>query len=667
MKHRLTAFLLIVFVAGGALLARALYFQVFKDERVARLAQNQFQSRLLIRPRRGVIQDRNGEALAVNVEAKSLAANPLKIKNKKRIAKLLEQKIHAPAGKIFDKLNDKKGFVWVKRHLSEAESEQISRLQMVDPTGELAQAFWLVRESKRVYPQGRLAGNLLGSVNLDSEGIEGVEYWQNQKLSGKITSYNAIKDALGRPTFMDANAARQVQDGEEVKLSIDGSLQYAVESELKSAVEKTGSQSGMVVVMNAVTGEILSIALEPAFDPNDRTTAASARRLRPFTDGYEPGSTLKAVVLASALSNGMTLKDTLYGEKGSFTVQGRTISEAEAHEKFEWIDLKRMMQVSSNVGAAKLAMKLGPDKMLSTFKLLGIGARTEVGFPGEIAGRIPQRKAWTPLATANIGFGQGVLVTPMQMLKAYAAFLNGVWLVQPTLLKSQFVNPPRRVLSEAVANDVLESLLSVTQPEGTGTKAVLEGYRVAGKTGTAQVVDSETRRYSRKRFIGTFIGFAVDVEPKIAILTYLDGAKGVYYASETAAPLFKEILRVVVNRYGVPSNPQLLAQKVDSPPKILSDKIVQTLAMVKQQTQQEEKVQAKLIEAPEKTLMGRSIWTVPDLKGLSSREVIRIVQSHALKLEIQGEGFVLSQFPEAGQQVADGGTIKIHLNYADTP
>lgn len=226
----------------------------------------------------------------------------------------------------------------------------------------------------------------------------------------------------------------------------------------------------------------------------------------------------------------MKLTDQVWGNHGSFVVQGKKISEAEAHEKFEWITLKKMIQVSSNVGSAKLALKIGADTYSRTLEQMGFGTRTGIGFPGEISGRVPARKSWQPLTLANIGFGQGILVTPLQMLRAYAAFLNGGWLVQPSILREQpgaeaKREAPRRLFSQAVAEQVQEALSAVTSEGGTGLKARLEGYDVAGKTGTAQTVDPTTGKYSRSRFIASFIGFARGVEPRLVIYTALDGPK----------------------------------------------------------------------------------------------------------------------------------------------
>ncbi len=673
MRNRLTTLLAVCLVIALAVVSRAVYIQVIRDARIEKLAKHQFKSKFLVRPRRGAILDRNGEALAINAEIQSLAANPSKIKNAKTLARLLSKATGIPYSRLSSRLQGKREFVWIKRHLSEDELNRLKKLGVIDPDGDLPQGLWIVKESKRVYPHGELAAHVLGDVNLDSEGLEGVELWANRDLQGKVVSVSAIKDALGRPTFIDAVAAQHIKDGEPVSLTLDAALQFSVEQELRNAVQKTGARSGTVIVMNASNGEILAMANEPTFNPNKKGNPASVRRNRALTDGYEPGSTMKAVLLAAALQKGMKLSDQLWGERGSMVLQGRRISEAEAHEKFEWISLKKMIQVSSNIGAAKLALKLGPDYYHDKLRTYGFGNRTGTGFPGEISGRLLPRKAWKPLTLANIGFGQGLLVTPMQMTRIYASFLNGGWLVQPKLVRSQIKGfapePPKRIFNGKVAEQVVEALKTVTQQEGTGIKAALEGYVVAGKTGTAQVVDPSTGRYSRSRYIPSFIGFAVGVEPKLVIFTALDEPKGVYYASETSAPLFRAVLNAAATRFSLPaaSDPRRTLAKSQPTPKpdrgkvILSDRITTSLAKVlpAQGPQVEELPRLEWHRAdPE----GGLTWTMPSLKGLTAREVVRVLKGRDFKLQVLGEGVVKTQVPEEGKKLAEGGLIRIQLS-----
>jgi len=668
-KKRLIALMLFCFVLAGAVLVRATYIQLIDNPRLEAMARRQFQAKMLVRPRRGPILDRTGQPLAVNKETHSLAANPAKIKNRRTLARLLARATDVPGAKLLQRLDGKREFVWIKRHLSTNEIARLKKLRLMDSEGDLVEGLWLVKESERAYPHNELAAHVLGDVNVDADGLEGVELWMNDKLRGKVVSVSAVKDALGRPTFIDADAAKHVQDGEPVSLTIDSSLQFAVEQELKGSLHRTGSKSGSVIVMNAANGEILAMANQPSFNPNEKGAPADRHRNRAVTDGFEPGSTMKSILIASALSHGWKMTDQVWGERGQFKVQGKKISEAEAHEKFEWIDLKKILMVSSNVGAAKVALRLGADHYSNALKAFGFGARTGVGFPGEIPGRVPPRKDWQDLTLANIGFGQGLLVTPLQMVRAYAALLNGGLLVQPVLIRQdqkQDQKPgdpkpesPKRVISQKVADQVVDALVGVTQPGFTGAKAALPGYVIAGKTGTAQMVDSQTGTYSRTQYNTSFIGFAVGVEPKLVVFTSLSEPKGNYYATETAAPLFRDVMAAVASRFSLPTRPdgtRILAQNAARS----ADQIRTARAHAEPVSVKPEPVP---ILIPEGTLAstGKATWRLPSLKGLSPREAMRVLRGHALKLEMSGLGVVSNQVPEAGRVVSDGDTIRLTL------
>lgn len=663
-KARLTGLMLLCMAIASTVVLRSAFIQLFKNPRLEKMARRQYQAHSLIRPRRGFILDRNGEPLAVNVESNSLAANPSKTINKRQLAKFLSRAVDVPYARILQRLSENREFVWIKRHLNKSELRNLKRWHVMDADGDLVDGLWLVKENVRVYPHKHLAAHTMGAVNIDSEGIEGIELWFNERLRGKVVSVKAIKDALGRPTFIDALAAKNLQDGEPVSLTLDASLQFEVEQQLKSSLQKTGSKSGTVIVMNASNGEILALANEPSFNANEKGTPNERRRNRGLTDGFEPGSTFKAVLAASALSNGFKLTDKVWAEQGSFVLQGHKISEAEAKEKFGWIDLKKMLKVSSNVAAAKIALKLGADRYMKSIRSFGFGTKTGVGFPGEISGRIPVRKEWSPLSLANIGFGQGILVTPIQMTRAYAAILNGGILVQPSLirnLREPLKDPsliatdpptPNRIFSEKVSQDLIQALQEVTADGGTGGKAALPGYRVAGKTGTAQMVDPASGKYSREKYVSSFIGFAVGVEPKIVIFASLSEPRGAYYASVTAAPLFKEVLGVVAHQYSLPF------QAVPNPIRLASA------------TQQD---RLKLSQAaadfsykpslPAGTLaQSQTGWFMPQLKGLSPREVFGVLQGHRFRVEMKGMGTVSSQLPESGNSIAEGGLIRLKLS-----
>jgi len=686
---RITFLMILCVALGGALVLRAAYLQIYPNPRLARLAKKQFYSKMLVKPKRGNILDRNNEALAVSVETQSLAVNPTKIKNKKLMAAKLAHAIGLPQAQLLKRLQSQKEFAWIKRHLTPDEESRLKKFHLVDDDGDWISGLWVVKESQRAYPHQNLANSVLGSVNTDSEGIEGIELLQDRILSGSIVSVDAVKDALGRPTFIDAEAAKKggvTNDGKDIQLTLDASLQYSVEQSLKESVLKTGSLTGVALVMDAMNGDILSLA----HYPNEAT-----RRNRAITDGYEPGSTFKPFLLAAALQSGSKLTDAVWGGKGKFEVQGHVISEAEAHEKYEWISLKKMIQVSSNVGAARLALQVGGAPFLSLLSQLGFGAKTQVNFPGEFAGKIfkPGTKI-QPLALATLGFGQGLLVTPIQMTRAYAALINGGWLVQPSLVMSasgdgknlrEKIDPPKRVFSPQVCNQVIEALSSVTEEGGTGIKANLPGYRIAGKTGTAQVVDSKTGKYSRNHYLASFIGFPLDLPKKVVIFTALDRPQSSIYSADTAAPLFAQIANALVHRYSLPSlaknkmatdqiqvsSAQSLTQepKASGVPARLSAKARSLLGAPLTQSPID-KIKDGFQEVPSLELAeqqnpSKKAYRIPNFKGLTAREVLQSLRGYELNVEVSGIGSVVQQFPESGKSITEGDTIRLVL--ADRP
>jgi cell division protein FtsI (penicillin-binding protein 3) len=638
-------------IAAGVA-GRAAYIQLIGDHRLADLAKKQFQSKMLVQARRGLIIDRNGEPLAVNSEVASLAANPKKIQNRRVLARLLSKALGVPVAQITDKLTEsKRDFVWIKRHIPDDQVEHFKKWGITEPNGQLLPGLWLVKENFRRYPHGELAAQTIGTVNLDNDGTEGIELWQNSRLEGKVVSMRAVRDALGRPTLYDASAVADAKDGEQIQLTIDASLQYSVEEALKSAMEKTHAKAGSVIVMDAIHGDLLATATAPGFDPNLRNGTAESKRNRVLVDGYEPGSTMKPVLLATALANGSKISDQIFGENGSFKVQGRRIAEAETKEKFTWITLKKMIQVSSNVVAAKLAMKLGQEKFMAGLHNFGFGQKTGVGFPGELAGWLPNsKKPWQPLTLATVGFGQGIMVTPMQMVRSYAAFLNGGYLVEPRLLKNPAAAAeppaPRRVMTPEIAANVVDALKTVVETDGTGKKASLDGYVVAGKTGTAQTVDPKTKRYSNSRYISSFVGFPVGVEPKIVILTLLDDPRGVYYAAETAAPLFHDVLNAVVTRFGIPMN-MPLAQNVKTT----------TISVSQSHPAPPEKLELQG-SAPD----GKLVFRMPELRGMTIREALTALQGYSFQIDASGSGWLKTQVPEPGMKVSESDRIRLRFD-----
>lgn len=612
-------------------IARAGYLQIWGDPRIANLAKKQLYSKVLVSPRRGAILDRNGVPLVTNRETQSLAANPSLIKNKKRISNQLAKVLRIPANRLLKKFEAGSEFTWIKRHLSPEETKQLEKLGYFHAYKKDYDGFWLVKENQRNYPHGQLALPIVGRVNVDSEGLEGIELEKNEFLRGKTMKFSTVKDGLGRPAFLSPEVSQTTaQEGQDLNLSIDLSLQYSLESELKNSVEKYQAESAMGVVMSAENGEILALGQYPL--------DAEHLRNRVVSDGFEPGSVLKTHLYASALMHGLKPSDEVYGEKGVFQVQGKAVREAEAHEKFEWITLEHMLKVSSNIGAAKLGLKLGDNAYKKTLSEFGFGEKSGLSFPGEFTGKLPQGK-WSQLTLANVSFGQGMMVSGLQMAASYAPFLNGGYWVKPRFTLGHGANEKRRVIDSVTAELVKQALVKVTDDGGTGTKARLEGFTVAGKTGTAQVVDQNTGKYSTSHYRSSFVGFAPELEQKVVIFVSVNRPKGVFYASEVAAPLFRQVLQSVVMRYGeTPKtvSPAVLAEKI---PESSPENVAESMPVVE-----------------------KTSGTMPDLKGMTLREALRKLQTFDIQAEINGEGLVQSYSPPLGKTLAPKEVVRLNLS-----
>ena len=415
---------------------------------------------------------------------------------------------------------------------------------------------------------------------------------------------------------------------------------------------RTRAQSGLVMVMDSETGEVLALAQSPSH---------KVRKVTALSDGYEPGSTMKPIMLASAINKGVVkANDSMFGHYGKFKIQGRTISEAEAHEKFGYITLNKMIEVSSNVVAAELALKFGAERYVSSLKELGFGARTGTLFPGEISGWMPaQTKNIKPLTLATMGFGQSVMVTPMQMLRAYAALSNGGTLIEPTLLKRKEKEELKKtvVFKKSVTDDVTKALIGVTEGEkGTGHKARVEGFRVAGKTGTAQTVDPRTHRYSSSRYIASFIGYPANVRKPVVILTLLDSPKGIYYAGDTAAPLFAEVLKATVSRFSIPATERVAVPLVESSPQRKEE---QSEGQTVKIAQSSAEITAQSVESAKEVNLDHPV--MPGLTGLTPQEAMRALKPFAPMVQIRGFGLIKRQLPESGAVLSPNVRVTLYL------
>jgi len=493
-----------------------------------------------IQERRGIIFDRCGRELALNLECESLYCEPGSLsRNNENIQKLASAMAKEPKA-ILAKIPKEGKFAWVERKLESDIAERIKRLNM--------KGLGFINEAKRVYPKGYLASHILGFVGIDNQPLEGIELKYDRYLRTRGGKVAVGRDANGRT--LSAGADTEVK-GNSIVLTIDEGLQHIVEKEIEKAVAKWRARAATAIMMNPFTGEILALANIPSYDPNNPGRAGGfEKRNRAITDCYEPGSTFKIIVSVAALEENLVRPDTLFDvSKGGIEVGGRVIRDVHRHRALEF---REVIQKSSNVGSVMIGMRLGKERLYQYAKLFGFGEKTGIDLPGEVSGWIRPPKRWSGTSISAISIGQEIAATPLQVLRAYSAIANGGFLVRPYVV-SEIVSPDgqvllsfrdmerKRIVSQKTAETFKEILKTVTQEGGTGASASVDGYDVAGKTGTAQVMNSKTKRYSKEQYVSSFVGFIPADKPKLALIVVVDKPKGQIYGGVVAAPVFRDI------------------------------------------------------------------------------------------------------------------------------
>ena len=633
---------LLVLGALAGLLARAAQLQLGEGARLARLAREQYRLEVSLPARRGAIVDRRGAALASSVQVDSVFVNPSLLPDPHAAALGLAAALHLDPHALERRLDPTSQFAWVKRQVTASEAEAARRLSLP--------GLGFAKEGRRFYPERELAAQLLGFTGLDGEGLEGLEKRYDASLRGRAVLLPGVRDAKGRVLTQESVSSGELE-GAAIQLTLDRNIQYLAQQSLARQVSATRSASGMAIVMEPATGAILALAIAPSFNPNavsDRDRRAV--RDRAVADAFEPGSTFKAFLAAAALQERVVTPGTvLFGENGAFPIGGRTIHD---HERFGWMSFAKVLQVSSNVGAAKVGLSLGRERLHDYLTAFGFGLRTEIGLPGEVRGQLPPIRS--DIATATTSFGQGVTATPIQLVTGYAAIANGGTRMRPYVVarvtqpdgqvvetKPQVV---RQVVSPAIAQEVTRMLEGVVEKGGTAEKAALPGYRVAGKTGTAQKVDPVTGGYSADKRFASFIGYLPAEAPRVVIGVFMDEPKGQVYGGLVAAPVFREIAEGTMRQLGIaPTEP--LAVVARAPPAVASPPA---------------RLPAELIEDDESSPMA-SGRTVPAVVGLPARRAVHLLAEAGLVASLQGEGRVVGQRPAAGAALPADGTIALTL------
>src|SRR5499427_7394686 len=646
-------------VIGG----RLVQLQVHRHDELALRARNQQLSSIETAPTRGQVLDRQGRELARSLDTESFYSDPSEVKNVEETARKIASVTgldRTDLAKRFNEAKDaNKKFIWLVRRL---EMERASRLDALEIDGVYSR-----KEPKRYYPNDTLAAHVLGFVGTDEIGLGGVEQTYNEKIRGEAGKVYLEVDRDRHP-FESYEV--QPQPGQTVVLTIDQVIQYRTEQALSAALERTHAKSATAIVMDPRTGEILALANAPTFDPNQPGgNSPEARTNGALQDIYEPGSTFKIVAYSAAIEKGLVRpEDKIDCQAGQITVAGRLIHDTHAYGVLTVADA---LAKSSNVGAIKLGLLVGNDSMYDFMKRLGFGTRTGIDLPGESAGLLRPVSRWQPSSIGSLAIGQEVGVTPVQMASAYSVVANnGSW-VKPHIVR-ELRNPdgavtfrariePRPALKPETCAALRMMMEGVTL-HGTAKKAQLEGYTAAGKTGTAQKIDPKTHAYSPTKYIGSFVGFAPVNDPAVVIIVVIDEPEGAHHGGDVAAPVFREIAEQVLPELNVTPDTE-----VKSPPQMIAGASRSASPQAQPEAIQIERRQETLPKVAARSFNGKGGEVIfapaanrrplmPDLRGQSVRDALRMCAQLGLKLEAHGDGFAAQQSPAAGMEIDPGQT-----------
>ncbi|HYZ77512.1 MAG TPA: penicillin-binding protein 2 [Gaiellaceae bacterium] len=536
-NRRIRLLLAALALAFGGILLRAVWIQGVRASSLSRLASSQHRETIALPASRGTIYDRTGSPLAIGEQATTVYADPKQIANPHAAALAAEKALGVDASKLEPRLADRRlGFVYVERKADPLAAAALGKRGIA--------GFGFYPEERRTYPQGRIAAQVLGFAGVDNRGLGGLELQLDHTLTGKAGSETIVKDPLGRA--IDVVREIAPREGHDVRLTLDHTIQANAEEVLRQTVATSRAKSATAIVLDPRTGAVLAMAVEPGFDANRYSEVPAALQAnRAVVDTYEPGSTFKLVTVAGALSDGLVSPRTLFTLAPSIQVADRVIHDAEPRGT-ETMSVAQILSRSSNVGAITLAEMLKRDRLLSWIKRFGFGRPTGLDYPGESGGILPSY--WSGSTIGNVPIGQGIAVTPMQMASAYAAIANRGVSVRPHLVaRARAVR--RRVVTRTVAAQ-LSTMLRGVVTSGTGVSAAIPGYRVAGKTGTAQKPDGHGG-YSN-RYVASFVGFVPASHPRLVVLVMVDEPKTAIWGGAIAAPAFQQIARFDLQYLEVP-------------------------------------------------------------------------------------------------------------------
>jgi len=667
-------------VCFGILISRAVFFHLKDNSEIERVAMRQYRTAVQKSTERGKILDTAGRDLAINVPTESAFADPRFIKDRSQVAATLASIMNLPVKKLEESFSSNRKFVWIKRKVTTEEASQIAQANLP--------GIFLMTENSRSYPNGSLASSVLGAVGVDAEGLAGIEFHLNDALlvSNERKAYK--RDALGH-LYLSPSAADEKQKPSHVELTIDKMIQYVVERELAAAVAGARAKSGVVVVLDTQSGDILAMATSPTFDPNKFEKHSQEEwKNRAIADAYEPGSTFKAVVVAGALDGRVVDTEQIFDcGMGKLVVGKDIVRDAHPHGRLSVADI---IKVSSNIGAARVESKLGKERVYEYLKKFGFGDSTGIDLPGESSGILSSPKSWSDVQFVTIAFGQGISATPLQMALAFAAIANGGELLRPHIVK-RVVGPDGEVVYErkkeirsapinAETAAVMRRLLErVVGQGGTGMLAASQEYPVGGKTGTAQKAAAHGG-YAENKYYSSFIGFAPSNDPHIVVYVGIDEPKGYYYGGQVAAPVFRRIVDETLHYMGVPAQKRLIeaSVKIDSNMFAEGPSPVQSVAESSDAASEAATVSLKdnttagvalvaprskepSVEISRIISEGKEKWKIPDYAGLTMRGVLEATGPGKIALKFVGTGVAVKQNPPAGSVVESGAECTVEF------
>jgi cell division protein FtsI (penicillin-binding protein 3) len=667
----------VAFLWMTAVFARLTYLQLFRHSDYLARALRQQQRTFEITPERGAIYDRNGKPLAMSIQVDSAFGVPAEIADEHLAARLLSGVVGVPQEVLEGRFESSRSFVWISRKLPPEKAEAINKLNL--------KGIYLQKENQRFYPKRELAAHVLGFVDLDEKGLMGIERELDSQIRGKSERIVVMADA--RQRWFDGGEAQR-ERGASVVLTLDEKIQYTAERELAAAIAKTHAAAGTVIAMNPNTGEILALANWPKFNPNKASDASSETWMnRAVSAIYEPGSTFKLITLAAAFDQGITHPDEIFDcENGAVYISGHRIRD---HKPFGLLTVSDILAKSSDVGAIKIALRLGAPKFYDYIRAFGFGTTTGVELPYESRGRVARLEDWKPISVGSISMGQEIGITPLQLISAVSAIANGGLLYKPQIVaelrRGEEVLPadgpltpsePKRVIRPETAA-TLRQLMEGVVLHGTGPLAHLDGWTSAGKTGTAQKIDPTTGRYSPTQYIASFTGFAPINNPAVTILVSLDSPVGLHEGGDVAAPVFNRIAEQVLAYLDVPRdvplNPKLIQtayrKQATEDPSALED--FSSVDFSGQPDPPPAASQTAGANGPGRADSKKPVLTVaadqggeievPDFSGKTMRDVTDIALRLGLEPVLVGSNLATVQSPAPGAKVRRGAKITVQF------